>query len=40
MKAGLDFIHSAYGFGTIRQTVPELKQFSDLPDLMEKLDTK
>ena len=38
MKAGLDFIHSAYGFGTIKQTVPELQQFSDLPELMEKLD--
>ena len=40
MKAGLDFIHSAYGFGTIRQTVPELERFSDLPELMEKIDTK
>lgn len=40
MKAGLDFIHSAYGFGTIRQTVPELERFSDLPELMEKIDIK
>ena len=40
MKAGLDFVHSAYGFGTIRQTVPELERFSDLPELMEKIDTK
>ncbi|MBP5580552.1 MAG: HAD family hydrolase [Ruminococcus sp.] len=40
MKAGLDFIHSAYGFGTIRQTVPELERFSDLPELMKKIDTK
>ena len=38
MKAGLDFIHAAYGFGTIKQTVPELKQFSDLPELLKELD--
>ena len=38
MKAGLDFIHSAYGFGTIKQTVPELQHFSDLPKLMKELD--
>ncbi len=37
MKAGLDFIHAAYGFGTIEQSVPELEKFSDLPELMEKL---
>ncbi|HBB71886.1 MAG TPA: HAD family hydrolase [Ruminococcus sp.] len=37
VKAGLDFIHAAYGFGTIAQTVPELEQFSDLPELMETL---
>lgn len=36
-KAGYDFIHAAYGFGTIKQTVPELLQFSDLPELLEKL---
>ena len=34
MKAGLSFIHAAYGFGRIRETVPELKQFSDLPELL------
>jgi phosphoglycolate phosphatase len=38
MKAGLDFIHSAYGFGTIKQIVPELQRFSDLPNLMKELD--
>lgn len=37
MKAGLKFIHAAYGFGTIAQEVPELAKFSDLPELMEKL---
>ncbi|MBR6967445.1 MAG: HAD family hydrolase [Ruminococcus sp.] len=37
MKAGIDFIHAAYGFGRIRQTVPKLKKFSDLPVLMKTL---
>lgn len=37
MKAGLDFIHAAYGFGTIKQSVPELKKFSDLPELMQTI---
>ncbi len=35
MQAGIDFIHAAYGFGKIKQTVPELAKFSDLPELME-----
>jgi len=38
MEAGIDFIHSAYGFGTIDHPVPELERFSDLPELMKKLD--
>jgi phosphoglycolate phosphatase len=37
-QAGADFIHAAYGFGTIKQTVPELKHFSDLPELLKELD--
>ncbi|MDO4863970.1 MAG: HAD family hydrolase, partial [Ruminococcus sp.] len=37
MQAGFDFIHAAYGFGTIEQTVPELERFSDLPKLLKKL---
>ncbi len=37
MKAGLEFIHAAYGFGTIRQTVPELSEFRKLPELLESL---
>ena len=37
IKAGHDFIHAAYGFGTIRQSVPELEKICDLPDLMETL---
>ncbi|WP_324341929.1 hypothetical protein [Ruminococcus sp.] len=38
MEAGIDFIHAAYGFGTIDHPVPELERFSDLPELMKKLD--
>ena len=37
VKAGAGFIHAAYGFGKIKQKVPELKKFSDLPELMKKL---
>ncbi len=40
MKAGLDFIHAAYGFGTIEQSVPKLEKFSDLPELIEILSGK
>ncbi len=40
MKAGLDFIHAAYGFGKIEQSVPELEKISDLPGLMETLSGK
>lgn len=40
MKAGLDFIHAAYGFGTIEQSVPELENFCDLPELMNTLSEK
>ena len=38
MEAGIDFIHASYGFGTIDHPVPELERFSDLPELMKKLD--
>ena len=37
MKAGIDFIHAAYGFGTINETVPELEKFSALPELLESI---
>ncbi len=36
-KAGLPFIHAAYGFGTIQQEVPELQAFRDLPELLKNL---
>jgi phosphoglycolate phosphatase len=38
MKAECEFIHAAYGFGSIDAEVPELERFSDLPKMMEELD--
>ena len=38
MKAGLDFIHAAYGFRTLAQEVPELPEFRRLPELMKTID--
>ncbi len=37
LKAGGRFIHAAYGFGTVRQKVPELQDIRDLPGLMREL---
>ncbi len=37
MQAGLDFIHAAYGFGSIAQNVPELPEFRQLPELLKTL---
>lgn len=37
-QAGADFIHAAYGFGTINADVPRFERFSDLPELLEKLE--
>ncbi|MBQ8123324.1 MAG: HAD family hydrolase, partial [Ruminococcus sp.] len=36
-KAGAEFIHAAYGFGTSDHVVPELESFSMLPELLETL---
>ena len=35
--AGVDFIHAAYGFGTIREEVPKIDRFSDLPEVMKEI---
>ncbi len=37
IEAGFEFIHAAYGFGSIQQAVPELMRFSDLPALVSRL---
>lgn len=36
MSAGVDFIHAAYGFGTIDAEVPKIYSLSDLPKVMKK----
>lgn len=35
--AGVDFIHAAYGFGTIHEEVPKIDRFSDLPEVMKEI---
>ena len=32
-KAGVKFIHAAYGFGTIDDDVPAIHRFSELPQV-------
>ncbi len=37
MKAGVRFIHAAYGFGTIRQEVPAIHKFEELVEVADKV---
>lgn len=37
MQAGVDFIHAAYGFGTINAEVPKIMSISELPMVMKDL---
>ena len=34
---GAEFIHAAYGFGSIREQVPRINAFKELPELLDKL---
>lgn len=34
-KAGVGFIHAAYGFGTIQETVAKVEKFAELPEVVE-----
>jgi phosphoglycolate phosphatase len=36
-KAGVKFIHAAYGFGTISDPVPAIRAFEELPDLVPQV---
>ena len=36
-KAGLPFIHAAYGFGTIDAEVPAIKELAELPNMIESV---
>lgn len=37
MDAGVKFIHAAYGFGTISDTVPEIGTFSELTNVTDQV---
>ena len=37
MKAGVKFIHAAYGFGTIDAQVEKIEEFSKLPEVVENV---
>lgn len=37
MQAGVRFIHAEYGFGTINTTVPKIRCFEELPQVIEEL---
>lgn len=34
MRAGIDFVHAAYGFGTIKEPVEKITRFSELPEVV------
>ena len=36
-EAGIKFIHAAYGFGTIEEEVPLIREFSELPKVVERV---
>lgn len=36
-KAGVKFIHAAYGFGTIADEVPKIQTFSELPEVVDTI---
>ena len=36
-KAGVKFIHAAYGFGTIDDDVPAIRKFSELPRVADRV---
>lgn len=36
-EAGIDFIHAAYGFGTISRKVPYIDSFKELPDVVKNI---
>lgn len=36
-KAGVKFIHAAYGFGTIDDAVPAIRKFSELPQVADRV---
>lgn len=37
MEAGVEFIHAAYGFGTVKQQVPVIHSFAELPGVLKEI---
>lgn len=37
MEAGVKFIHAAYGFGSVKQPVPAVYSFEELPEIMKEI---
>ena len=37
MEAGVKFIHAAYGFGTIKDKVPEIHTFGELKNVADQV---
>ncbi len=37
MEAGLAFIHAAYGFGTIAQSTPKIREFRELSEVVKEV---
>ncbi len=36
-KAGVDFIHAAYGFGSVKENVPVIQAFAKLPETLDEV---
>ena len=36
-KAGVKFIHASYGFGTIEESVPSIREFGELPQAVYRV---
>ncbi len=36
-KAGVNFIHAAYGFGSVKEDVPAIRAFEKLPGMLERV---
>ncbi len=37
MRAGVEFVHASYGFGTINRSVPFIREFSELPRVISEI---
>ena len=37
VKAGVPFLHAAYGFGSVDAPVPAVERFADIPGAAERL---